>query len=57
MSGPGKEDERPKLERFDGSQPSSYRRWRRKAELMLLALPNTYTKDQMGCKAVGVHLG
>ncbi|CAE7785104.1 unnamed protein product [Symbiodinium sp. KB8] len=50
MSGPGKEDERPKLERFDGSQPSSYRRWRHKAELMLLALPNTYTKDRWGAK-------
>ena len=50
MSGPGKEDERPKLERFDGSQPSFYRRWRRKAELMLLALPNTYTKDRWGAK-------
>ena len=50
MSGPGKDEERPKLERFDGSQPSSYRRWRRKAELMLLALPTTYTKDRWGAK-------
>ncbi|CAE6959443.1 GIP [Symbiodinium sp. CCMP2456] len=50
MSGPGKDEDKPKLERFDGSQPSSYRRWRRKAELMLLALPNTYTKDRWGAK-------
>ncbi|CAE7889512.1 unnamed protein product, partial [Symbiodinium necroappetens] len=50
MSGPGKDEERPRLERFDGSQPSTYRRWRRKAELMLLALPNTYTKDRWGAK-------
>lgn len=50
MSGPGKDDERPRLERFDGSQPSLYKRWRRKAELMLLALPNTYTKDRWGAK-------
>ncbi|CAE7675017.1 GIP [Symbiodinium sp. CCMP2456] len=50
MNGPGKDDERPKLERFDGSDPSMYRRWRRKAELMLLALPNTYTKDRWGAK-------
>ncbi|CAE7275194.1 unnamed protein product [Symbiodinium microadriaticum] len=50
MSGPGKDEERPRLERFDGSQPSTYRRWRRKAELMLLALPTTYTKDRWGAK-------
>ncbi|CAE7664462.1 GIP [Symbiodinium sp. CCMP2592] len=48
MSGPGKDEERPKLERFDGSQPSSYRKWRRKAELIFLALPTTYTKDRWG---------
>ena len=50
MSGTGKEDERPKLERFDGSQPSLYRKWRRKAQLMLLALPTTFTKDRWGAK-------
>ena len=50
MSGPGKDEERLRLERFDGSQPSTYRRWRRKAELTLLALPNTYTKDRWGAK-------
>ena len=50
MSGPGKDEERPKLERFDGSDPGMYRRWRRKAELMLLALPTTYSKDRWGAK-------
>ncbi|CAE7765863.1 unnamed protein product [Symbiodinium sp. CCMP2456] len=50
MSGAGKDDERPKLERFDGTVPSMYRRWKRKAQLMLLALPTTYTKDRWGAK-------
>ncbi|CAE7771585.1 pol [Symbiodinium sp. CCMP2592] len=50
MSGAGKEEERPKLERFDGTQPSTYKRWRRKAMLMLMALPTTYTKDRWGAK-------
>ncbi|CAE7838460.1 avt3 [Symbiodinium sp. CCMP2592] len=50
INGPGKDEERPRLERFDGSQPSTYRRWRRKAELMLLALPNTCSKDRWGAK-------
>ncbi|CAE7199062.1 RE1 [Symbiodinium sp. CCMP2592] len=50
MSGAGKEEERPKLERFDGTQPSTYKKWRRKAMLMLMALPTTYTKDRWGAK-------
>ena len=52
MSVQGKDDERPKLEKFDGSMPASYRRWRRKAELMLLALPNTFTKERWGAKVM-----
>ena len=50
MSGPGRDDEKPRVERFDGSAPATYRRWRRRAELMLSALPNTYTKDRWGAK-------
>ena len=50
MSATGKEDGQAKLEKCDGTQPASYRRWRRKAELMLLALPNTFTKDRWGAK-------
>ncbi|CAE7833538.1 rluD [Symbiodinium sp. KB8] len=52
MSGTSKEEERPRLERFDGTKPSEYRRWRRKAELMLLALPTTFTKDRWGAKVL-----
>ncbi|CAE7298082.1 GIP [Symbiodinium sp. CCMP2592] len=53
MSGPGKDEERPKLERFDGSQPSMYKRWRRKAELMLLALPTQRTGEAEDvCEAI-----
>ncbi|CAE7255665.1 unnamed protein product [Symbiodinium sp. CCMP2592] len=43
-------DDGPKLERFDGTQPATYRKWRRKAELMLMALPNTYSKEKWGAK-------
>ena len=52
MSGTSKEEERPRLERFDGTRPSEYRKWRRKAELMLLALPTTFTKDRWGAKVL-----
>ncbi|CAE7801864.1 rluD [Symbiodinium sp. CCMP2592] len=49
MSG-SRDEERPRLERFDGSDPASYRKWRRRAELMLLALPSTVSKDRWGPK-------
>ncbi|CAL1167422.1 unnamed protein product [Cladocopium goreaui] len=45
-----KEEDRAKLEKFDGTDPSAYKRWRRKAELMLLALPNTFEKSRWGPK-------
>ena len=57
MSGAGKDDERPKLERFDGTNPSMYRKWKRKAQLMLLALPTTYTKDRWGAKLMEYLVG
>ncbi|CAE7637419.1 PCSK5 [Symbiodinium sp. CCMP2592] len=50
MSAASRDDERPRLERFDGSDPASYKRWRRKAELMLLALPSTMAKEKWGPK-------
>ena len=50
MSGSGTKDDDRKLETFDGSDPSAYRRWRRRAELHLLALPSTFTKERWGPK-------
>ena len=41
-----KEEDRAKLEKFDGTDPSAYKRWRRKAELMFLALPNNFQKSR-----------
>ena len=49
MSG-SKDDEKVRLERFDGTEPAVYKRWRRKAELMLLALPSTFEKSRWGPK-------
>ena len=47
----GKADETyAKLDKFDGSDPASYRKWRRKAEPMLLALPTTFEKTRWGPK-------
>lgn len=45
-----KEEDRTKLEKFDGSDASTYRKWRRKAELMLLTLPTTFEKSRWGPK-------
>ena len=39
-----------RLERFDGTDPSSYRRWKRRAQLMLIGLPNTYPAEKLGPK-------
>ena len=50
-------DDGPKLERFDGTQPATYRRWGRKAELMLMALPNTYSKAKWGAKLMELLSG
>ena len=50
MSAANRDEERPRLERFDGSDPASYKRWRRKAELMLLALPSTIAREKWGPK-------
>ena len=41
-------DERVTLETFDGSDVSTYRRWKRGAQLMLAAMPNTVPKEKYG---------
>ena len=51
MGGTGKDDEyHKKLDTFDGTDPASYRRWRRRAELHLRALPTTFSKERWGPK-------
>ena len=37
-----------RIERFDGNDPSQYRRWKRRARLMLASLPNTVPKEKYG---------
>ena len=44
------EESKGRLEVFDGSNPSGYRKWRRRAELYLLALPSNYSKERWGPK-------
>ena len=44
------EESRSRLEVFDGTNPSAYKKWRRRAELYLLALPSNYTKERWGPK-------
>ena len=39
-----------KLDRYDGSDPSIYKRWRRRATIMLMSLPNTYPPEKHGAK-------
>ena len=43
-------EHQPKLDRFDGSDASLYKRWRRRAQLMLMALPNTIPEERYGPK-------
>ena len=50
MSGSGHKEDDRKVEIFDGSDASQYRRWRRRAELHLLALPTTFNKERWGPK-------
>lgn len=42
-----------RLEVFDGTQPLSYRTWKRRAQLMLASLPSTIKKEQHGPKLMG----
>ena len=41
-------DDRVALESFDESEPGAYRKWKRRAQLMLAALPNTAPKEKLG---------
>ena len=49
-AGSGLEGAQPRLERFDGSDPSLYKRWRRRAALSLISLPSTYGATKLGPK-------
>ena len=50
MTTTAKDEDKVRLERFDGTEPAGYKRWRRKAELMLMALPTTFEKTRWGPK-------
>ena len=39
-----------KLDKYDGSDPSAYKRWRRRAAIMLMSLPTTYPAEKHGAK-------
>jgi hypothetical protein len=43
-------DEDGKLDTFDGSDPSQYRLWKRRARLMLAGLPSTVTAAKFGAR-------
>lgn len=47
----------PRLERFDGSEPAAYKRWRRRASLMLISLPSTYPSEKLGPKLMEFIVG
>lgn len=42
--------EKAKLEVFDGKDPSLYRLWKRRAQLLLASLPSTISKEKYGPK-------
>ena len=39
-----------RLEKFNGTDPSLYKRWKRRAQLMLIALPSTFSEEKLGPK-------
>ena len=45
-----KEEDHKRLETFDVSEPSLYKKWRRRAELYPLAFPTTFPKERWGAK-------
>ena len=49
-SGGDKDDKKSSLEMFDGTDPSKYRKWRRKAELYLMGLPTTVPETKWGAR-------
>lgn len=46
-----------KLECFDGSDPSVYRQWKRRAQLMIASLPSTINEKKYGPKLMGFISG
>ena len=50
-------DDRVALESFDGSEPGACRKWKRRAQLMLAALPNTVPKEKLGPRLMQVIKG
>ena len=46
-----------RLEAFDGSDPAAYRNWKRRAQLMLAALPSTVSKEKYGARLMEVIRG
>ena len=52
-----KDEDKVRLERFDGTEPAGYKKWRRKAELMLLALLTIFEKTRWGPKLCKFILG
>lgn len=49
--------EKAKLEMFDGSNASQYRRWKRRAQLMLASLPCTISEKKHGPKLMSFISG
>ena len=50
-SGDGTDDhEKNKVDVFDGTNPASYRMWKRRAQLMLASLPSTISEKKYGPK-------
>ena len=50
MAATSESAEKSRLEAFDGSDPSLYKNWRRRAKLMLAALPSTISKEKYGAR-------
>jgi len=50
MSNAEKEGQTKSLDKFSGQDTSDYRRWRRRAELYLAALPTTIPEKKWGAK-------
>ena len=48
MSSGIKDEDKLRLGNFDGSDPSLYKKWRRRAELHLLGLPSTVETEKLG---------
>ena len=48
---------RAKLDIFDGTDPSTYRQWKRRAQLMLASLPSTISDKKFGPKLMGFITG